>query len=545
MIAADAMLDGIYLVEITALPPGAGSTAGDPDFGARVFGEAGELDDIEAGEVVLRYSSAPYETRPGDTPSSQPYRPCATVALALSRSVPLSPGAGGIVALQVGEIELNNADGALDPIVESYAVDGRDVTVRLVPRDGAYADAVLLFRGTASGWLYGDRTSVKLGMHGVALLLDQPLQGKVYAGTGGKEGGVDIKGLRVPLNYGPIDRFSPPCTDTVLLMYQLNDGPIQAVIAARDGDAASIALGTDYASHADLAAAATAEGTMDTCLADGFVRLGSKPNFNLTVDFEGDKSGGVYRTATADIGRHFIEARLGLGDSRTDGDAFDALAALQPAVVCYSLGTDAKNASDALAELFGGIGAFVADTIDGKFTCARLDAPDPAAAMEIPAEAIGGDGLQAIALPDDIDPGAWRIGCAWGRNWTVQTSNLAGSVLEDLDRVSYLAKAYRIELFAAGAVLLTHPTAKDHAEVPSLFAEQADAAAEAARLGALYAPGRKCFAVPLQAVSLQAELGASVRLFYDRFSLSAGKPALVFEQIFASDSKSLQLSVFL
>lgn len=56
----------------------------------------------------------------------------------------------------------------------------------------------------------------------------------VYLGTGGYEGGVDLRGMLKPILFGYCLKINPICLDPVLKLYQVNDGPIYDILAVYD-----------------------------------------------------------------------------------------------------------------------------------------------------------------------------------------------------------------------------------------------------------------------------------------------------------------------
>ena len=93
--------------------------------------------------------------------------------------------------------------------------------------------------------------------------------------------------------------------DPAILTYQLNAGAIEEVEAVYDAGI-SVPLGTDLPTYASLAAASTANAVCDTCLAEGFIKLGSIPFGAVTADLKGDiqATNGLYVAAHGSILRY-------------------------------------------------------------------------------------------------------------------------------------------------------------------------------------------------------------------------------------------------
>lgn len=138
----------------------------------------------------------------------------------------------------------------------------------------------------------------------------EPLSANVltatYAGTGGAEGGADIKNRVKPLAIGWVMNAEPVLIDAANSVYQFSAyGAIEAVTTLYERGASFGASVGDHANYAALVAATIAPGRWATCLASGMVRLGA-PAFGVI---------------TGDIRGH----RIGLTTPRLTGAVIDAL----------------------------------------------------------------------------------------------------------------------------------------------------------------------------------------------------------------------------
>lgn len=159
--------------------------------------------------------------------------------------------------------------------------------------------------------------------------LDQPLLSP-YAGTGGLEGGADLKGQPKPLLLGA-PRYAPGVLiDTIDNVWQLSAyGAIEAVEVAFGR---LIRYGTPVGDAADLVALkamAIPRGRWATCLAQGLVRFGAPPDGPICFHVRGDKAGpgGWVRRAGGLIGR--IADMVG-ASGRVSSASLSALDAARP-----------------------------------------------------------------------------------------------------------------------------------------------------------------------------------------------------------------------
>lgn len=121
---------------------------------------------------------------------------------------------------------------------------------------------------------------------------DKNILTTTYAGTGGAEGGADLKGRLKPLVIGWAQNVEPILIDTVNNVYQFSGyGAIEGVSNLYERAADFGASVGDYATYAALVAATIPAGRWGTCLAAGMVRLGAPAAGVITGDLKGHKVG--------------------------------------------------------------------------------------------------------------------------------------------------------------------------------------------------------------------------------------------------------------
>ncbi len=143
----------------------------------------------------------------------------------------------------------------------------------------------------------------------IALSLDvntRPFEADVltakYAGTGGAEGGADLKGKVKPFLAGRCFNVEPVLIDAVNNVYQVHGyGPIEAITTLFERGSAFPAPIADYASYAALVAADIPNSQWASCLAIGMFRLGAPAYGVITADVDGDKHGGTWRDKTGAV----------------------------------------------------------------------------------------------------------------------------------------------------------------------------------------------------------------------------------------------------
>lgn len=161
---------------------------------------------------------------------------------------------------------------------------------------------------------------------------DTPFQANVltasYAGTGGREGGEDLKGQVKPLIFGRARNVAPILIDEVNSVFQFSGyGPVQGINALFER-ASSFGLPVGNAATYDaLVALEIPPGRWATCTAEGMVRLGAPPAGLITGDVDGHKVGGGWPRLSGAI----ITAAAGIAG--VDADLIDttSLAAMDAA----------------------------------------------------------------------------------------------------------------------------------------------------------------------------------------------------------------------
>jgi len=155
-----------------------------------------------------------------------------------------------------------------------------------------------------------------------------------YAGTGGAEGGDDLKDKVKPMLFGYAKNVEPVLIDAVNNVYQVHGyGPIEEVTRVYERAASFTGNGGsyvgDFADYAALVAANIKEGSYGSALAVGMFRLGAPAAGLITADVKGDNTGGFHQSTPAIIQRMCDIASV--DSSRIDSASLSAFAATTPA----------------------------------------------------------------------------------------------------------------------------------------------------------------------------------------------------------------------
>ena len=476
--------------------------------------------------VTLYVGTHGVATAPADTPANTFFEPNLQEGLAFKRSMLGSgrvggrslPDRGGLVLVNTGEF-----DGWL-----AYNWSHRAVTVLMGRRGDAFGGFETVFTGVCGELRYG-RNNITVPVFDNARLLDKPVQETLYAGTGGNEGGDDLKDKPKPLCFGQCLNVSPVPVDLTNKVYQVHDGQIEAVDAVYD-NGKLLTVTTDY--------------TVD--LTNGRFTLTSAANGLVTADVKGDKTGGVYVSSAATVMRRVATAYGGLADpGDLDTASFTALDVKTTAVIGLFTATTARGVPSVLDDVADSIGGFWTFGRSGKLEVGRLDAPSGTAALDIGENDVaeGGVTREAFAVP------VWRFRLEHRRAWTVQNADVLDPAATDAFK-DFAATEYRTssvedtDVKEDGAGKDGHKGALNADPVPSLLVKTAAADTEAARRLALFKERREVFRVALKGVGFSLALGDEVTFTHSRFGLTAGKDLVVVGQEENASATAVELDLW-
>lgn len=452
------------------------------------------------------------------------YAPRVLSPLRIDRSIPIVPDAARRVLLQLGDSTLANADGGLDELIRRMAIDGHEVAVKAIGRTARYATAETVFRGTGSSWKLATDGSGALSLRDASWRLDAPAQQALYGGTGGRDGGPDLKNKPQPLLFGDCRNVRLVLIDAASWTYQCHSGPIDAVTAVYDAGKA-LTPGLDYA---DVFAAPTPPtGTFITERASGLIRLGAKPAGTVTADIRGDKSFGVYVSSAAGIAFRLAHSLGNIPDANFDLLSFDLLNTLQPAPIGVYTHTREVRLSDLIDAVLGAIGAWWGANRFDKIEVGRLGLPGVKPVAQLTTADI--ISLDLLDTPAQINPPLWRVRVGWQRNWTPPSE--IGAVAGDIEdeRLTFLANEYRYASYENPGLTVAHLRAQE-ITLPGLFAEEADAEAEAQRLQQLYAGPFQLARIRTKLQGYLIPLCRTIGVTYPRYGLANGKNVITVAQ---------------
>lgn len=472
-----------------------------------------------AGAMVHIYvGDARFVTTPTDTPASIAFDPSVIDPGSIGLHAFSDGRTGGATRLESGEIVLANADGQYDAW-RGYGFDGRPIVIRS-GAGGAYPGSfATLLAGTVQS-VSVTTTQAVIRLRDRQYLFTLPIRAAaLYGGTNALPNGLDgvatdLKGKARPLTLGTVLNVAPPMVNTARLILEV--GGCKSVDAAYSNGAA-LTQDADYTSQADMETNAPAAGHYRAWPAGGYIRLGSYNSEQITADVTQGASA-ADRTAAQIIRQLALVAGLGAGEiSTADVTALDALA---PATVGIWIGDASTTFANVMDQIAASVGAWYGFDSTGVLRMGRLSSPSGTPMATIQEFDIIGDIV--ARPPSDNDIPIWQATVNYAKNWTVQTSGIAGSAAV---RKGFVEQERRAVVVADASVKNQYLLAGTLA-IDTLLVSESDALAEASRLLGLYKIHRDIFDITvdtsfLVATPLRIMDVVSVRL--PRFGMSGGR----------------------
>lgn len=537
-------------------------------LGAVAFGGVLALVSTGLVERTLVYADHGWPSEPGDTPASttiesrlQPFRLNSEIGTN-DRGFWL-----GASPTEFGQVTLDNADGALDSLLESSFSDGRTVRLKVAPvtidaygrrRPPALSQFGRLVEAVAEQWISDGGTPV-LRLRGPLSKLDRPIQGTRYGGSGGADGTAEMAGLTKPYAVGYCLNIPVQPVDPVGQIFQLTAGPAHSIVEVRDG---GFPLGAEQEvdSYLALVDAEPSPGFYAYWLEGCFIKAGSPPVYRLTADIEagdGSESTSFFDDgSTWDDGSGFgslvvsqyVETAAGIiariirerasqsaaaiettSFERLDRDVSGRVGWFQPA------GGEA-TVLQAVDEIAASAGAWLADDSFGRFQVGRLGPVPTTAQRRLTANHI--TRLLRVDLPYRVPPSQVQVNYA--RNWTVQRQDELAADASSEAKQSAVVE-YRQASIGNVQVQAAFPSARPLL-VNSLFADREDALALAQHLVGTYSLRRKLITIETSLLGANIRRGQSLHVTYPAAGFRNGGFCTVIGVELSTETRSCRIT---
>lgn len=231
-------------------------------------------------------------------------------------------------------------------------------------------------------------------------------------------GGETLEGKIKPKTFGTVFNISPILVDATDQIYQIHNGEMQQVNEVRDNG-----VPLSYAGDvSNILTATVPAGFYVTDLMNGYIKLGSPPIGEITVDAIGSVP--LVQT-TSEVLIEILTNCFG-DQNLTYPDDFDLFSLnffqIQTAFpIGYFLSED-KSMAQILDELVQGVGGFWYFSRDGKLAFGL-----PWATDEIVCEPIDNDDIIGNVQFESVGKGSSGRTVKWKKNWTVQDNLAAGA----------------------------------------------------------------------------------------------------------------------
>lgn len=215
----------------------------------------------------------------------------------------------GILEIGYGALGIRFSPDLGNDVWSAYVWEGADATVWRGESGAAFGTFEKIFTGRCGALERQNANIGSIALRGYEGDLDRDLLSSTYAGTGGAEGDLAMKGVPKPWMSGPCEGVPGVLIDKVNWIWQLHGyGAIDDITAAYEG---GLTLGSAHATvpttYAALAALSMGGASWAKAPAVGMVRLGYEPSRPVVFDARGAKDGSTYVSKVGAITSHLLK----------------------------------------------------------------------------------------------------------------------------------------------------------------------------------------------------------------------------------------------
>lgn len=466
------------------------------------------------GTNVIYLSNLGFFTKPTDNPANTTYIPLVNNPFQFDVSILNGRQfRGGLPAF--GAIRIKAGDTSLDGLASMFW-SGRTVTIYAGGVDFERSEYDAVFKGVVRDIEY-DEDEIIINISDKSNILETSFNQSLYAGTGGVEGGDDIKGDVKPLCYGQARNVPLKLIDPGTNLYQVHDGAMEEVTAVYDR---GVAL-TNAGDVADITAASVSGGTFKTQLSGGYIRLGGNPDGRVTADIKGDNTDGYIDKTGAIISR-LVSKKLGEQNFTTDDidqGSLNALDASIPDAVGVFVNSKTQL-NRILDDLTNSLNVYWIFTRQGQISAGIIDSPSNPI-LTIDENTIIDDTFEAI----EVIPPAWRVSAGYQRNWQIQNPDNIAAAATSAQK-TFVIEQYR-NLIVEDRNTRTKTKNGFEIEFNSLLVNEVDAQDYLDRLVRIYQTQRKVYRIKVIDLLFRVFVGDVIKLQYPRYGLESGKNFII------------------
>lgn len=472
------------------------------------------------GERIFLFGDGKWNGRPSDILRPNRMADARIIASAdIERSIPMSPDDPRRGEIAVGEVTFANSDGGLDHLADDYSISGRSIRIYLGPARADFAEFSLVQEVFGSHF-EADSETLRMRVQSTSSLLSTPLQSQRYSGAGGEHGDADLANRLMPVIYGECSNVTPVLINRDQWIYQVHDGPIQAIDRVLERGLDLTNSGDDAASYTALRALTVAAGEYATCKALGLVKVGlglAGPAGPITMDVRGDVTLSTYTASMGDILYRIATRRAGLDGGLLDLNSFGDLP--RGRIGYYADGGEELTCANVFDEILASIVGWYATSRSKLLKVGYATPPE-----DLDSWAYHFEENQILALEEIGREQAprWEQGALYARNWTPLGDSEISEAVTSEERARLLAAGLYIRQVAA-EVRLRDRSAIAGGDLGTFFVERSDAEAVVSRLMLNFRQNRRRFRLTTTRVGYLVDLQSKVRVSYGRHGLSGGR----------------------
>jgi hypothetical protein len=362
--------------------------------------------------------------------------------------------------------------------------------------------------------------------------------GASWIGSG--EGGEELRGKPKPLWFGWREQRAVVWVDGLNTsnVFQAHDGWMKGITKAYDkGNGATLVYDGDVATWDALYDATVAPGHWISCHKLGFGRTGAKPDGVLTLDGEGDKTGGVYVSSLAGIFRRVGE-RAGMASQDFDLEALALAESINSKPMGFSTGLEPIQVDEAFNQITWPISTWFYNRLEQVVLWVPTEPGEPVARIT------DRDVKLNRVTSLDVPPPPSSINVGYRPYEVVQTSDLSTSLTQT--QKTDLGQPYRLQVREGEIVLGRKVTDRYKLAVPmdlmTSFRYEADAVAEGDRWLKLL-QDNEMWEIPLIEGLFQYRIGETLEFHLSRH-LTGGVRLVVVGHVENVDGNDIRLIVW-
>ena len=368
----------------------------------------------------------------------------------------------GTVTVDITDLELDNTDGLFDKY-KRYGFAGHSVSIWILEdHDDIPTPLNLYFKGITASQEPSLET-LKINLTNNLEKLSVPVADKVFtsdnAGPVGLEGNGDtLKNKIKPMIYGRLFNVELTAVNTPILIYSCNytktgeRKPINRVLSVKD-KGGELPFNGDYVDAAALVAATVALNSYGTCLAEGLIKLRSKPVGAVTADIY---EATVEQCSAPRVVERILQESMGFapGIDYNAGD-LEILHAKNACPISVFV-QDKEDVLSVITSALDSIGGWVCPDSAGVLRFGRIEDPSNSESTYLINSHLEGS-LKSIGTNDNgKNIPSFKLELKHTRNWNVTQ---AGSLLESVEPAvkDSLSKDYVTEEVQNPTVKIVHP----------------------------------------------------------------------------------------